>query len=84
MKLNILDKGQKPIEAEFNDISGELFRQYEFPSGQIVRIERPLWLYVSKSGGHRLIDAEGRSHYIPSGWGHLWWEVKEGEPYFVR
>ncbi len=72
------------IDVKFDDISTEMFRQYEFPTGQVVRIESPLWLYVSKSGGHRLVDAAGISHYIPAGWGHLWWQVKDNAPYFVK
>jgi len=83
MKLNILDKGQNKIEVEFNDISTEQWRVYEFKDGK-VRIEKPHWLYVSASGGHRLIDEAGYSHYIPSGWLHLYWLVKEGLPPFVR
>ena len=84
MKFSILDKGQNKIEVEFNDISSEQFRTYEFSTGSKVRIEKPKCLYVSASGGHRLVDEEGISHYIPSGWIHLWWKVKDGEPYFVR
>ena len=83
-KMNILNEGRKKIKVEFADISSELFRQYEFPDGYIVRIESPTLLYVSKSGGHRLVDASGISHYVPCGWRHLWWKSKEGQPYFVR
>ena len=84
MKLNILDAGQNKIEVEFHDISQELYRTYAFPGGETVTIEEPTFIYVSKSGGHRIIDKKGISHYIPCGWKHLQFKVKDGEPYFVR
>jgi hypothetical protein len=69
---------------EFVDISSEAWREYLFSSGVSVRIVEPLWLHVSDSGGHRLFDASGRSHYIPSGWAKLTWVAKDGEPHFVK
>jgi hypothetical protein len=71
-------------ELEFTDISSELWREYRFAGGEVVHIDQPLKLNVSESGGHRIFDAAGRSHYIPAGWLHLVWEPKEGEPNFVR
>ncbi len=84
MKAKILVSGNTPTEVEFTSIKSEIWRSYEFPSGYIVNIQKPQWLYVNKSGSHRLVDGEGISHYIPTGWLHLYWEVKEGEPYFIR
>ena len=78
--MNFADKtGRK-----YDDISQETYRVYEFPNKEIVRIEAPLKLNVSDSGGHRVWDAKGISHYIPKGWKHLYWETKEGEPNFVK
>ena len=71
-------------DLEFSDISSEAWREYQFESGAVVRIENPLRLNVSESGGHRIYDAQGQSHYIPYGWIHLKWEAKPGEPNFVR
>lgn len=68
---------------DWTDISSEQFRVYEF-SDQTVKIENPLLLNVSKAGGHRVWDAQGISHYIPSGYRHLYWKVKENMPYFVK
>lgn len=71
---------------EFTDISSEEYRQYAFmKDGAVVamRIDQPLWLSVSASGGHRLFDASGESHYVPSGWFHLSWKAKPGQPHFV-
>jgi hypothetical protein len=70
---------------EFSDISSEVYREYSFASdGKTVkvRIDAPLKLAVSTSGGHRVFDAAGVSHYIPPQWHHLKWEVKEGKAHF--
>lgn len=67
---------------EFKDISSEAYREYTFAGG-VVRIEAPTHLHVSKSGGHRLLDAAGFSHYVPSGWIHLRWTAKPGAANFV-
>ena len=66
----------------FDDISSEKYRSYDFVD-KVVTIEEPIALAVSKSG-HRILDASGKSHYIPYGWKHLYWEVKEGQPHFVK
>ncbi len=59
-------------------------REYQFLGGETIRINRPLRLNVSESGGHRIFDAEGISHYIPAGWIHLQWVVEDGAPNFVK
>jgi len=69
---------------KFTDISSESRRQYRFRGGETIVIDNPLQLNVSNSGGHRLFDAQGVSHYIPPGWIHLCWTVKEGSPNFVK
>lgn len=67
----------------FVDISSEVFRSYTFPGGDVIRIDNPLKLSVS-TGGHRLFDENGQSHYIPKGWIHLCWTAKSGQPNFVK
>jgi hypothetical protein len=71
-------------DLEFTDISSEQWREYQFMNGETVRIEAPLKLNVSGSGGHRIFDEAGVSHYIPAGWIHLMWVPKGGEPNFVK
>lgn len=71
-------------DLEFTDISTEEWREYRFAGGEVVRIDHPLKLNVSESGGHRIYDAAGRSHYIPAGWIHLVWQAKDGAANFVR
>lgn len=67
---------------KFVDISSEAWREYK-RSDAVIRVDQPVALHVSKSGGHRVFDAEGVSHYIPSGWIHLRWKVKDDMPHFV-
>lgn len=67
----------------WNDISSESYRVYQFADTEI-RINNPLKLNVSRSGGHRLFDTSGVSHYVPNGWRHLYWEAKPGHPNFVK
>jgi len=72
-------------KEKFIDISSEEYREYIFPNSiQPVLIKLPLKLSVSSSGGHRIFDSAGESHYIPKGWIHLKWRAKEGQPHFVK
>ena len=66
----------------FKDLSDEQYRVYIYPDMEI-RINEPLFLNVSASGGHRIFDSEGKSNYIPSGWRKLYCVVKEGKPHFA-
>jgi hypothetical protein len=89
MVENLIDP-EKPIiktptimcGMEFEDVSDEVYRTYEFPDGKVVKIYKPVKLNVSKSGGHRVLDEKGVSHYIPTGWVHLSWKVKDGKSPF--
>jgi hypothetical protein len=71
-------------EHAFKDISSEQYREYRFPGGDTVRIDAPQFLSVSASGGHRIFDADGNSHYVPNTWLHLTWRAKDGEPHFAH
>ena len=73
---------------EFINIDSELWREYIYqvkdsPFTTRRYIKNPLKLCV-KENGHRIWDADGISHYIPSGWIHLMWKAKEGQPNFVK
>lgn len=72
----------KEKAIEWKDISSELFRTYDF-KGYLVTIEEPDKLNVSRSGGHRVVDKAGNSHYIAPGWVKLGWRAREGQPAFV-
>ncbi len=75
---------------EFKDLSDEQYREYVFPNGSVVRINNPKGLNVKAppagtigGGSHRVLDEAGLSHYIPAGWVHLSWKVKEGRSPFA-
>lgn len=70
-------------ENKFVDISSEEYRTYTFPGGEQVTITAPQHLAVT-AGGHRLLDADQVSHYIPKGWVHLQWKARKGSPHFVK
>lgn len=71
-------------EKDWDIIASEQYRKYIYPDGQELKINEPVALNVSSSGGHRVVDASGHSHYIPTGWRRLVWKVYEGQPHFVR
>ncbi len=68
---------------KWGDLSDEQYRVYVWPSGWKVTLYLPMKLNVSASGGHRVFTADGFSHYIPSGWNHLYWLVKPGQDHFA-
>ncbi len=69
-------------KLEWNDISNELYRVYTFPNGEVVRIDKPLRIAVSQRG-HRIETQDRVGHYVPLGWIHIEWVVKDGTPVFV-
>lgn len=62
----------------FKDISSELYRTYYYLRGGAFTIENPVGLNVSKSGGHKILNAAGESYYIKIGWIAIGWEKKKG------
>jgi len=72
-----------PDDSTFKDITSELSRTYRFPGDEFVEIKNPIAINVARGGGHRVIDDEGKTHYIPKGWIELMWHAKDGEPHVV-
>lgn len=70
-------------DLKFDSLQDEEFRVYVFDENTDVFIDNPVALNVSKSGGHRVLDSKGFSHYIPSGWKHLMWKVRPGNQFFA-
>jgi hypothetical protein len=66
----------------FKDLTDEQYRVYVYPDMEI-KIDEPLKLNVSASGGHRVFCSKGISHYIPAGWRHLYWLVKDNKSHFA-
>jgi hypothetical protein len=71
---------QNADELEWLDISHEMWREYMYADGTVIRIEEPLRLNVKqKSGGdsHRVVTST-LSHYIAPGWHAIRWERRPG------
>lgn len=58
---------------QWKDISTEDYRVYHFPNSETLKIVKPVKLNVSESGGHRILDSAGVSHYIPTGYLYISW-----------
>lgn len=74
---------------KFTDISSESYREYLYADGSVVRIDKPVKLNVSKSGGHRIYAAtdsapRGKCFYIKPEWRYIVWEPREDLPHFVK
>jgi len=69
-------------KMKFKSIDLEEYREYTFGDGFSIRIDHPVVVSVSSSGGHRVLDSNDVSHYIPCGWRHLQWKTKEGAAAF--
>ena len=55
------------------DISLEAWREYEFEDGYVLRVNKPIWAYLTDCGQHRVVTGDGVTHYIPHGWRKLRW-----------
>jgi len=67
-------------DLKWKNIDHEVYREYSFAiDGKIirVRIHNPVLLNVSKSGGHRILDVDDVSYYIPFKWISLIWETND-------
>ena len=67
-------------DMDWSNIDHELYRVYVFPTPdgvREIRIEKPMYLNVSESMGHRILDSKNVSHYIPYEWIHLYWETND-------
>lgn len=58
----------------FKGIMDEKYREYIYAdSSDRYHIDNPIALHVSASGGHRVLDGRGLSHYIAPGWRAIQW-----------
>jgi len=74
---------------EFTDISSEDYREYIYADNSVVRIDNPVKLNVSASGGHRVYAAtdstpRGKCFYVAPGWRCICWEPRKDNPHFVK
>ncbi len=74
----------KPIVKglKFEDLSSEVYREYDFGDRGKVKIEYPQWLGLKEDishHGHRIVISENETVYVPHGWISLRWFNKEGK-----
>jgi hypothetical protein len=67
----------------FFDVTSEQYREYVYLGKGTIRIDNPVAVAVSKSG-HRVLDADGVSHFISGDFDMIHWMAKPGCPHFVR
>lgn len=68
------------------DISSEMYREYVYPSGYVLRIDNPLKVKISQSslGGHaHRVTTATTGYYVASGWVAIRWEARDGRALFV-
>jgi len=77
------NKSLFPFYEKVDLSEDEVSRTYIFPGNEKVTINEPQFLIVSDNG-HRLLDADGISHYIPYGWIHLFWLNKKDRSFYCE
>lgn len=65
-------------ELEWKNIDHEIYRVYTFSSGNVLTIEDPDLIHISKSGGHRILDVNGKSYYVAPKWDYFVFETDDG------
>ena len=68
---------------DFKDISGEVYREYMYNNGGVLRIDKPWKLAVSRSNNHRVVTTDGFSYIIAPTWIAIRFKKKKGEPSFA-
>lgn len=64
-----------PWNKEIKDLH-ELYRTYVWANGERLLIIGPKMLTVSDNG-HRVVDKDYKSYYVPYGWLYLVWENED-------
>jgi hypothetical protein len=67
-------------DLNWHNIDHEIFRCYTFiidGKPAKLRINNPVLLNVSKSGGHRILDKDDVSYYVPYKWLCISWETND-------
>ena len=60
------------------DISSESYRLYRYQKGENIMIRDPKTLYIDSNRDHKVVDAEGQTHIVKSGWMHLKFKFRAG------
>lgn len=69
-------------DLEFKDISTEVYREYMYSNGGVLRVEKPIQIAISRSGNHRIITEDGMSYIVAPQWLAIRFKVKPGAANF--
>jgi hypothetical protein len=62
---------------EEHNIAAEETRSYVYTDGYEYEIYEPKKLFITTSGSHRILDADGGVHYPKSDWRAIRWTPKD-------
>lgn len=65
------------------DLTSEEFREYVYDDGNVLLIKAPVELYITETGSHRVVAADGRTYRPTPGYLGIAWKPKVGEPAFI-
>jgi len=64
--------------GEVTDVEHLSYLYYRYPARENVKIPQPVTLFVGDDG-HKVVDAFGAEHFMPSGFFHIKYKVKGQE-----
>jgi hypothetical protein len=64
-------------------LESEAFREYIYEDGNVLVIVEPTELFITESGSHRVVAADGRTYRPTPGYLGIAWKPKTGQPAFV-
>lgn len=65
-------------ELKEMEITTEVWREYRYGNGDVYRVDKPvrLWFKTDDRGdSHRVLDADGNTHYPRRGWVAIVWSA---------
>lgn len=80
----VLRLADDALDLDWVDITSEKYRRYIYADGTVKKINDPVALCIASSGSHRIVDAAGFCHYVPTGWQSLMWTPWNDRPHFVK
>lgn len=64
-----------------SDVSEESYREYVYPNGDILEVQQPVTLYITPTGGHRVVDMNGVTTIPARGWVGIRFKQANGQPF---
>lgn len=83
--MSEIKKFELLTKKDWNETTGELWREYIYPDGGVYRIEFPIRVAIKRNpegDSHRVVDGANMSHYVRAGWMAIRWVGKDGKPQY--